>query len=105
MDICEWMSEELVECISSKLVNSKPNTYTYTKALAECLVMKEMANLPCAIIRPSIIGSTWREPFPGWIDNFNGPSALFPGWFRNFFLNLKYREEHEWKQKIRILSF
>ena len=34
-------------------------------------------NLPCAIIRPSIVGASWREPFPGWIDNFNGPTALF----------------------------
>ena len=28
--------------------------------------------IPCAIVRPSIVGATWREPFPGWIDNFNG---------------------------------
>jgi fatty acyl-CoA reductase len=34
--------------------------------------------LPCAILRPSIVGATWREPFPGWIDNFNGPTAIFP---------------------------
>ncbi len=79
IELCEWMSEDLVECLSERLVTPKPNTYTYTKALAECLVMREMAHMPCAIVRPSIIGSTWREPFPGWIDNFNGPSALFPG--------------------------
>ena len=29
-------------------------------------------------MRPSIVGATWREPFPGWIDNFNGPTAIFP---------------------------
>ena len=72
------MNDDLTDLISNKLIYPRPNTYTYTKALAESLVFQEMKDFPCAIIRPSIIGSTWREPFSGWIDNFNGPSALFP---------------------------
>lgn len=31
-----------------------PNTYTFTKQLAENLVMKEMAGYPAAIVRPSV---------------------------------------------------
>lgn len=32
----------------------KPNTYTFSKALAEDLVMKQCQDLPTAIVRPSI---------------------------------------------------
>ena len=31
---------------------------------------------PAAIIRPSIITCAWREPFPGWIDNYNGTTGF-----------------------------
>uniref|UniRef100_A0A8C7D2S0 Fatty acyl-CoA reductase n=1 Tax=Oncorhynchus kisutch TaxID=8019 RepID=A0A8C7D2S0_ONCKI len=55
----------------------RPNTYTYTKALAECVVQRESSKLSIGIIRPSIVGASWQEPFPGWIDNFNGPSGVF----------------------------
>ena len=26
---------------------------------------------------PSIVTAAWREPFPGWVDNFNGPTSIF----------------------------
>lgn len=32
----------------------RPNTYTFTKALAEDMLIKECGNLPVAIVRPSI---------------------------------------------------
>lgn len=32
----------------------RPNTYTFTKALAEDMLIKESGNLPVAIVRPSI---------------------------------------------------
>uniref|UniRef100_A0A2K6U418 Fatty acyl-CoA reductase n=1 Tax=Saimiri boliviensis boliviensis TaxID=39432 RepID=A0A2K6U418_SAIBB len=59
-----------------KLTDSlEPNTYIYTKALAEYVVQQEGAKLNMAIIRPLIVGASWKELFPGWIDNFNGPSG------------------------------
>lgn len=36
------------------ITKDHPNTYTFTKQLAENLVMKEMAGYPAAIVRPSI---------------------------------------------------
>ncbi|XP_042669921.1 fatty acyl-CoA reductase 1 isoform X2 [Centrocercus urophasianus] len=77
MDSLEWMDDSLVNDITPKLIGDRPNTYTYTKALAEYVVQQEGARLNTAIIRPSIVGASWKEPFPGWIDNFNGPSGLF----------------------------
>lgn len=37
-----------------RLIGSRPNTYTFTKALAETMLLKESGNLPVAIVRPSI---------------------------------------------------
>uniref|UniRef100_A0A3P8X8B1 Fatty acyl-CoA reductase n=1 Tax=Esox lucius TaxID=8010 RepID=A0A3P8X8B1_ESOLU len=77
IDSLEWMEDSIVRDITPRLIGDHPNTYTYTKALAECVVQKESSKLSIAIIRPSIVGASWQEPFPGWIDNFNGPSGVF----------------------------
>ncbi|XP_015675536.1 fatty acyl-CoA reductase 1 isoform X3 [Protobothrops mucrosquamatus] len=77
IDSLEWMDDSLVNDITPKLIGDRPNTYTYTKALAEYIVQQEGTKLNIAIVRPSIVGASWKEPFPGWIDNFNGPSGLF----------------------------
>uniref|UniRef100_A0A8C2C036 Fatty acyl-CoA reductase n=1 Tax=Cyprinus carpio TaxID=7962 RepID=A0A8C2C036_CYPCA len=77
IDTLEWMDDKLVSLMTPKLLGERPNTYTYTKALAEHLIQQERGNLNIAIIRPSIVGASWKEPFPGWIDNFNGPSGIF----------------------------
>lgn len=58
------MDDGLVNDITPKLIGDRPNTYTYTKALAEYLVQQEGAKLNTAIIRPSIVGASWKEPFP-----------------------------------------
>ncbi|KAI3973616.1 hypothetical protein MKW92_053358 [Papaver armeniacum] len=43
-----------------------PNTYVFTKAMGEMLIGKYGGNVPIVIIRPTIITSTYKEPFPGW---------------------------------------
>ncbi|NWU09264.1 FACR1 reductase, partial [Cephalopterus ornatus] len=77
IDSLEWMDDDLVNDITPKLLGNRPNTYTYTKALGESVVQQEASKLNIVIIRPSIVGASWKEPFPGWIDNFNGPSGIF----------------------------
>uniref|UniRef100_G3UCV9 Fatty acyl-CoA reductase n=1 Tax=Loxodonta africana TaxID=9785 RepID=G3UCV9_LOXAF len=76
IDSMEWLDDSIIEEITPKLIGDQPNTYTYTKALAEMVVQQESGNLNMAIIRPSIVGPTWQEPFPGWIDNTNGPTGF-----------------------------
>ncbi|KAF4519231.1 hypothetical protein B566_EDAN009792 [Ephemera danica] len=56
-----------------------PNTYTFSKMLAENLVTKYSDTLPAAIFRPSIVIATHREPIPGWLDNLNGPAGITVG--------------------------
>lgn len=43
------------------------NTYQFTKAMAEMVISESREQIPVVIIRPSAIESTYKEPFPGWI--------------------------------------
>ncbi|XP_036673844.3 fatty acyl-CoA reductase wat [Drosophila suzukii] len=72
----DLVSNELLDKITPALVGSYPNTYTYTKALAEDVILREAGNLPLCIFRPAIIMSTYKEPLNGWVDNLFGPMAL-----------------------------
>ena len=69
-----WMDESLLEEITPKLIGDWPNTYTFTKALTEYLVQQEKGDLNIAIIRPSIVGASWHEPFP--VSMIASPSLL-----------------------------
>ena len=72
-----WMDDATLNAITHKLVGKKPNTYTFTKQLAETLLVQECGDLNVAIIRPSIVTAAWKEPNPGWVDNINGPSGVY----------------------------
>ena len=82
IEMLDLIDDNLANYIAPIIIKPKPNTYTYTKAIAETLVVQECSGTDCkfptTIVRPSIITASWREPFPGWVDNFNGPSALYP---------------------------
>nr|XP_043624037.1 probable fatty acyl-CoA reductase 4 [Erigeron canadensis] len=47
-----------------------PNTYVFSKAMGEMLLLEEglRPDVSVVILRPTIVGSTYREPFPGWIE-------------------------------------
>ncbi|XP_030764320.1 putative fatty acyl-CoA reductase CG5065 [Sitophilus oryzae] len=76
INLIENLPDELIEAISDKLVGKHPNTYTFTKALAEQLVLHYSAKIPTAIVRPSIITAAWKEPCPGWVDNISGITGI-----------------------------
>lgn len=67
---------ELLDLLTQKYTNYGPNTYTFTKGLAEQVVNEYKNRLPVVVYRPSIVISALDEPIPGWIDNFNGPVGL-----------------------------
>lgn len=58
-----------------RLLGNCPNTYTYTKALAEQLLEEQCGTVPLAIVRPSIVTAALKEPVPGWVDNYNGATG------------------------------
>ncbi|XP_058767143.1 fatty acyl-CoA reductase 1-like [Vicia villosa] len=45
-----------------------PNTYVFTKAMGEMLIVHHKDNVPLIIIRPTMVTSTFNDPFPGWIE-------------------------------------
>ncbi|KAI4357432.1 hypothetical protein L6164_001380 [Bauhinia variegata] len=53
-----------------------PNTYSFTKAMAEKLLANIKDCLPVIIIRPTVILSTCSEPFPCWIEGVRNPFKL-----------------------------
>ncbi|KAF3675540.1 Fatty acyl-CoA reductase 2 [Capsicum annuum] len=44
------------------------DTYVFTKAMGEMMIDKMRSDVPVVIIRPSVIESTYREPFSGWME-------------------------------------
>jgi long-chain acyl-CoA synthetase len=60
------------------------DTYTFTKALGEQLILKHRDDLPTVILRPSIIESAFAEPEPGWIDGFRMGDPLFVGYGKGY---------------------
>lgn len=72
----EWMTESAMTAMQKDILGTQPNTYTYTKRLAEILIRKEYGRLPVCIVRPSIVAPAFREPCPGWVDSLNGPPGL-----------------------------
>ncbi|XP_042223958.1 putative fatty acyl-CoA reductase CG5065 isoform X2 [Homarus americanus] len=79
IQLTEWLDDKLLEALTPHLVAPRPNTYTYTKALAEHLLVNDGGRLPISIIRPSIVCGSWREPVPGWVDNLFAFTGLLVG--------------------------
>ncbi|KAL0831449.1 hypothetical protein ABMA28_002251 [Loxostege sticticalis] len=57
---------------ADNLLDGRPNAYTYSKALTEEIIEKEFYDIPAAIVRPSIIISSLKEPMPGWVTGWQG---------------------------------
>jgi len=53
-----------------------PNTYTFTKSLAESLIAKHGNGLPIAIVRPAIVETSVAKPFLGWNEGINTSATL-----------------------------
>ncbi|XP_032295178.1 fatty acyl-CoA reductase wat [Drosophila virilis] len=75
----DQLSCELIDQMTPALLGKFPNTYTYTKALAEQVLQREAADLPICIFRPGMILPSYKEPFKGCIDNLYGPIAISYG--------------------------
>ncbi|ESO10774.1 hypothetical protein HELRODRAFT_72558 [Helobdella robusta] len=76
LHVAEWMSDDVFQLITPMVLEKHPNTYTFTKSIAETLLIQERGTLPVAIYRPSIVTASFQEPFPGWVDNLNGATGV-----------------------------
>ncbi|GET89012.1 hypothetical protein, conserved [Leishmania tarentolae] len=72
------MNSNEVEAQSAALLKEYnfPNTYTFSKCIGEQLIYKYKEAVPVVIVRPSIIGCSYRDPFPGWVDALTAAGGL-----------------------------
>lgn len=54
IDLVEKYSEVELDDMTNNILNGHPNTYTFTKHLAEHEVVAVQEKFPCAIVRPSM---------------------------------------------------
>jgi thioester reductase-like protein len=72
-----WLRDQLVEAGMRRAKElGWPNTYTFTKSLSESLIAKVGADLPIAVVRPSIVESSMHEPFQGWNEGVNTSAPI-----------------------------
>jgi HAD superfamily hydrolase (TIGR01490 family) len=68
-----WVTKRLVQYGRARAQTlGWPDNYTFTKAMGERAVeeLASSSGAPLSIVRPSIIESAYRHPFPGWIEGF-----------------------------------
>jgi long-chain acyl-CoA synthetase len=71
-----WMNDVLTKLGMERAQHwGWTNTYTYTKSLGEQIILSDRA-VPCTIVRPAIVESSIRYPFPGWNEGFNTTAPL-----------------------------
>lgn len=72
-----WIRNHLVEAGMRRAQElGWPNTYTFTKSLAESLLFRLGVDLPIAVVRPSIVESSLWDPFRGWNEGVNTSAPI-----------------------------
>ncbi|CAG9131822.1 unnamed protein product [Plutella xylostella] len=81
IDLCETFDEDRLEAITPHILGGWPNTYSFSKAIAEEAVRTYATDIPTCVVRPGSVVPTACEPAPGWLDisNVSGPSGFVLG--------------------------
>ncbi len=58
------------------------DTYTFTKWLAEQVLLQALPDQALTLLRPSIVESTLQEPVPGWIEGVKVADAIIMAYAR-----------------------
>jgi long-chain acyl-CoA synthetase len=70
-----WLAAQLVQAgMDRAQAWGWPNTYTYTKAMGEQAIAA--SGCKYALVRPAIVESALRFPFPGWNEGFTTSAPL-----------------------------
>lgn len=76
LKLYETLTPQQLESHVPQLIGNRPNTYVYTKAVAEHIVSSKITNTTLVIARPAIVGPAVNEPTCGWTDSLHGPAGL-----------------------------
>ncbi|XP_023037073.1 fatty acyl-CoA reductase 1 isoform X3 [Drosophila willistoni] len=69
--------DALTRNVHSRIIVGFPNTYTFTKNLAESLINDYREQLPVVVYRPSIVLFAVNDPSPGFAPSLMGAMGLF----------------------------
>ena len=75
--MCETGDQKSIDLLEDEILKIYPNTYTFSKNLPEQVISNNIDSFPVAIVRPSVIGASLKEPCPGWVDNICGLTSTF----------------------------
>ncbi|XP_053949561.1 fatty acyl-CoA reductase 1 [Anastrepha ludens] len=86
---------DTLDVLTRKLIIGFPNTYTFTKNLAESVVNDFRNRIPVGIYRPSIVLHALSDPIPGYPPTMMGAMGLFvlvgAGILKTVFMSKKLR--------------
>ncbi|KAI5638938.1 male sterility protein domain-containing protein [Phthorimaea operculella] len=61
----------------NRIIGLKHNSYVFTKSIAEYEVTKRgCSKYAVGVVRPGVVICSLRDPFPGWVENFNGATGV-----------------------------
>jgi long-chain acyl-CoA synthetase len=71
-----WMATHLTHLGMERATHwGWTNTYTYTKSLGEQIILADKT-VVSTVVRPAVVESAVRYPFPGWNEGFNTTAPL-----------------------------
>ncbi|XP_076754803.1 putative fatty acyl-CoA reductase CG5065 [Xylocopa sonorina] len=80
LTLIDILDDKILDQITPLLLkNMWPNTYVFSKAVAENLVLKCSDDFPVCIVRPSIMIATNKDPIVAWINNKTGATGATLG--------------------------
>lgn len=70
IEICEKLDEDYLNLFTQHFINFMPNTYVFSKHLAEHVAHDYKDRLPLVMLRPSVVIGAMKDPLPGSIHDF-----------------------------------
>lgn len=77
--LTKCLHNDTIEKITPVVLDKYPNTYVYTKSVAEEIVKTSSKGIPVCIFRPAIVVASYLEPLPGWVNNLYGATGVIVG--------------------------
>lgn len=91
IDFVESGNARELEALHKLALKTFPNAVVFTKNLTEHLVSERSSRLSVTIVRPSFITPAFEDPYPGWVNSFDGPTEILAiktaGTLRSFYGN------------------
>lgn len=67
IEICEKIEENQIDWVTQHFITFMPNTYVFSKNLAEHVTQDYQEKLPLILFRPSVVMAAVEEPFGGYV--------------------------------------